>query len=35
MAKNNDIKGIERISTTLGKETVFKGTMKVFRITEN
>ena len=28
MAKNNDIKGIERISTTLGKETVFKGTMK-------
>ncbi len=28
MAKNNDIKGIERISTTLGRETVFKGTMK-------
>ena len=28
MAKNNDIKGIEKISTTLGKETVFKGTMK-------
>ena len=27
MAKNNDIKGIERISTTLGRETVFKGTM--------
>ena len=28
MAKNSDIKGIEKISTTLGKETVFRGTMK-------
>ena len=28
MAKNNDIKGIEKISTTLGRETVFRGTMK-------
>jgi len=28
MAKNNDIKGIEKISTTLGRETVFKGIMK-------
>ena len=28
MAKNSDIKGIEKISTTLGRETVFRGTMK-------
>ncbi|MDX9801511.1 MAG: polymer-forming cytoskeletal protein [Spirochaetia bacterium] len=28
MAKSNDIKSIEKISTTLGRETVFKGTMK-------
>ncbi len=28
MAKSSDIKGIEKISTTLGKETVFKGKMK-------
>ena len=28
MAKNSDIKGIEKISTTLGKETIFRGTMK-------
>ncbi len=28
MAKNNEMKGVEKISTTLGKETVFKGTMK-------
>ncbi len=28
MAKINDIKGVEKISTTLGKETVFKGKMR-------
>ena len=28
MAKNNEMKGMEKISTTLGKETVFKGKMK-------
>ena len=28
MAKSNDIKGIEKISTTLGKETVFNGKMR-------
>ena len=28
MAKNNDLKGIEKITTTLGKETNFNGTLK-------
>jgi cytoskeletal protein CcmA (bactofilin family) len=28
MAKNDDHKGIERINTTLGKETEFNGTMR-------
>ena len=28
MTKNSDIKGKEKISTTLGKETVFKGKMR-------
>jgi len=28
MAKNTDVKTLEKIYTTLGKETVFKGTMK-------
>jgi cytoskeletal protein CcmA (bactofilin family) len=28
MAKSSDIKGKEKISTTLGKETVFKGKMR-------
>jgi cytoskeletal protein CcmA (bactofilin family) len=28
MAKNDDHKGIERISTTLGKETAFNGVMR-------
>ncbi|MCL2295108.1 MAG: polymer-forming cytoskeletal protein [Spirochaetes bacterium] len=30
MGKSSDIKGKEKISTTLGKETVFKGKMKFF-----
>ncbi|MEW5817145.1 MAG: polymer-forming cytoskeletal protein [Spirochaetota bacterium] len=28
MPKNSDIKGIEKVCTTLGKETAFKGSMK-------
>ena len=28
MSKNNDLKGLEKIYTILGKETAFKGSMK-------
>ena len=28
MARNNDHKGLEKISTTLGKETNFNGTLR-------